>query len=271
MSSPSPAVSFKSYGGSAPENYERYFVPTIGTSFATALLEHADVRRGERVLDVACGTGIVTRLAAERVGPDGSVAGLDINPGMLAVARMAVPDPSIDWHEANAESIPTGDGSFDVVLCSLGLQFVPDKPAALREMHRVLASDGRVAIGTVAPDAVFDVLEQALARHLSPEVAAFMGAVFSLGDHEALSELIAGAGFADARVETKTLTVRLPEPAEFLWQYASSTPLSAAVSKLDDDAREALERDVVAGWQSFVDDGSLIYEPAVLLSTGRRT
>ena len=87
MSTPTPGVSFKKYGSNAAENYERYFVPTIGTVWAIALLDAAELQSGERVLNIACGTGVVPRLAAERVGPKGTVAGLDINPGMLAVAR----------------------------------------------------------------------------------------------------------------------------------------------------------------------------------------
>src|SRR4029453_13395782 len=127
-----PEVSFMHYGGKPPENYERYFVPTIGAAWATALLEVSGLRSGERVLDVACGTGIVTRGASELVGPEGFVAGLDVNPGMLAVARSVSPT-SIEWHESSAESIPCPDASFDVVTCSLGLQFVPDRSAAMRD------------------------------------------------------------------------------------------------------------------------------------------
>ena len=162
------------------ENYERYFVPTIGAAWATALLEVAGLSSGERVLDVACGTGIVTRRASELVGPEGFVAGLDVNPAMLAVARSVSPT-SIEWHESSAESIPCPDASFDVVTCSLGLQFVPDRSAAMREIRRVLADGGRVAIGTGgAIPPVFEILAQALARHVKPEVAAFVRQVFSL-------------------------------------------------------------------------------------------
>jgi ubiquinone/menaquinone biosynthesis C-methylase UbiE len=263
------AVSFEQYRGNAAENYERYFVPTIGMAFATALLEAAGLQRGERVLDVACGTGVVTRLAAEGVGADGAVAGLDINPGMLAVAR-AVPSSgaAIEWHEASAETLPIADGSFDVVLSSLGLQFVSDKALALREMRRVLIPHGRLAIATVGPAGpLFTILEQALARHLNPEAAGFTRAVFSLHEPQELETLTSGAGFRDVEVRSKALSITLPGPADFLWQYIHSTPLGAAVAQIDDVGRAALERDVVTGWRSFLKDGALAYEANVVLTT----
>ena len=268
----STSISFKQYGGNAAENYERYFVPTIGMQFAAALLDAVGLRWGERVLDIACGTGVVTRLAAERAGADGSVAGLDINPAMLAVAR-SVPSSgaAIEWHEANAEALPIADGSFDVVLSSLGLQFVPDKESALREMRRVLNPDGRLAIATVGPTPpLFAILEQALARYVKPEVAAFVRLVFSVYEPQELEELASGAGFRDVEVRSKTLTLALPGPAEFLWQYVHSTPLAAAVGEMDDEGRTALERDVVAGWRSFVKDGALSTDINVVLTTARK-
>jgi ubiquinone/menaquinone biosynthesis C-methylase UbiE len=267
----STSISFKQYGGNAAENYERYFVPTIGMPFAAALLDAAGLRRGERVLDIACGTGVVTRLAAERVGADGAVAGLDINPAMLAVAR-SVPSSGapIEFHEANAESLPLADGSFDVVISSLGLQFVADQASALREMRRVLAPDGRLAIATVGPiPPLFAILEQALARHLTPQVAAFVRSVFSLHEPQALEALTSGAGFRNAEVRSKALSLTLPGAAEFLWRYVHSTPLAAAVAELDDAERAALERDVVAGWRSFEKAGTLSDDANVVLTTAR--
>ena len=272
MSTSTTAVSFKQYGGNAAENYERYFVPTIGIPFATALLEAAGLHRGERVLDVACGTGVVTRLAAEQVGSSGAVAGLDINPAMLAVARsVSSSGAAIEWHEASAESLPLADGSFDVVLSSLGLQFVPDKASALREMRRVLAPGGRLAIATVGPTPpLFAILEQALVRRLKPEVAAFMRVVFSLHEPQELETLTSGAGFRDVEVRSTTLTLTLPGPADFLWQYVHSTPLAAAVEQIDDAGRVALEGDVVTGWRSFVKGGALADDLNVVLTTARK-
>jgi ubiquinone/menaquinone biosynthesis C-methylase UbiE len=265
-----PAVSFRSYGGSAPENYERYFVPTIGKAFAESLLDAAALQKGGRVLDVACGTGIVTRLASERVGTEGAVAGLDMNPAMLAVARSVSPT-SVEWHESSAESIPCPDGSFDAVLCSLGLQFIPDKPAALREMRRVLVDDGRVAIGTAGRiPPVFEIFEQALSRHVSPEVAGFARQVFSLPEHRELQDLAESVGLRSVTVESRSLQIVLPPPKEFLWQYVTSTPLAGPLGKMDDDARTAFERDVTAAWESFVENGVLKLEIDVVLTTARK-
>ncbi|MFI9815990.1 methyltransferase domain-containing protein [Saccharothrix variisporea] len=260
---------WKQHSGNPVENYERYFVPTIGTAWAGALLEAADLRAGERVLDIACGTGVVTRRAAERVGPRGSVTGLDISAGMLEIARAG--SAEIDWREGDAAALPLPDGAFDVVVSSLGMQFVEDKQSALREVHRVLTPGGRVAIATVGPTPpLFAVLEQALARHVSPEVAGFMRAVFSLYDPEQLRTLATDAGFDDIDVRSKALTVTLPAPAEFLWQYVHSTPLIAAIATLDDAKSAALQQDVVAGWQSFVRSGELVLTANAVLTTAKR-
>lgn len=188
---------------------------------------------------------------------------------MLAVAQ-SVPSSgaAIGWHEANAESLPLPDGSFDVVVSSLGLQFVADKTSALREMRRVLAPEGRLAIATVGPTPpLFAILEQALARHVKPEVAAFVQAVFSLYKPQELESLTSSAGFRNADVRSETLSLTLPEPREFLWQYVHSTPLAAAVAQIDDEARAALERDVVAGCRSFVKVGILEADISVVLTT----
>jgi ubiquinone/menaquinone biosynthesis C-methylase UbiE len=262
----------RAFGGSAPENYERYFVPAIGAPLAADLIDTAALRPGERVLDVACGTGVVARLAAERVGITGAVAGLDLNPGMLAVARAVTPPSlSIEWHEANAEAMPLPDEAFDVVMCQMGLQFVPDKAAALREMRRVLAPGGRLAINVPGPTApIFAIMDEALGRHIGPEAAGFVRVVFSLHDPDEIRNLINSTGFRDVDVQPGTKTLRLPPPEEFLWQYVQSSPLSMPVAQSDDESRAALERDVVAKWQKFVEHGTLVLEQGIVVATARK-
>src|SRR5262244_133860 len=126
--------------GNVPENYERSLVPSIFGPWANDLVDVAALQPGERVVDIACGTGIVARAAARRVGADGSVVGLDLSMPMLEAARSAATAEgvSIEWREGSAVKLPLVEAAFDVVLCQQGLQFVPDRRAALGEMHRVL-------------------------------------------------------------------------------------------------------------------------------------
>jgi ubiquinone/menaquinone biosynthesis C-methylase UbiE len=126
--------------GSAAELYQRYLVPLITSKWAEDLIRRAQLREGEDVLDVACGTGVVARLAARKVAP-GCVMGLDLNAGMLAVARSLLSEGApVSWIEGTALNLPFPSARFDVVLCQLGLQFFPDQPRALRELWRVSAA-----------------------------------------------------------------------------------------------------------------------------------
>jgi ubiquinone/menaquinone biosynthesis C-methylase UbiE len=263
--------SFESYGGTAPECYERYFVPAIGAPLAAELVAAAALRPGERVLDVACGTGIVARLAAEHIGPSGTVAGVDINPGMLAVARAATPPEAlIDWHQAPADALPLPDEAFDVVTCQMGLQFFPDQVAALREMHRVLAPGGRVILNVPGPTPeMFGVLAEALERHVKSGLAPFVRQVFSLHDTQQLQDLITTAGFTDATAEPMPIALVLPPAPDFLWQYVHSTPLAAPLAEADEPARAALERDIVERWKRFERDDQLTLELRVVTATAR--
>lgn len=262
----------KSYASTPAENYQRFFVPSIGRPVADDLIALADLRSGQRVLDVACGTGVVTRLAAERVGRKGAVVGLDVNPGMLAVARTeTLGDTLIEWHQASAESMPLPNEVFDVVLCQMGLQFISNKLAALREIHRVLKPGGRVLATVPGPKpAMFAIMTDALARHLSPQAASFGDLVFSMHDVDELRELLRGAGFAKIDVKTKPKTLRLPAPEEFLWQYVYSTPLADAVAQAGEAKRLALERDVYAKWQEFVADGSMLLQLCMTTATAMK-
>jgi ubiquinone/menaquinone biosynthesis C-methylase UbiE len=234
------------------------------------MIELAELRPGERVLDVACGTGVVTRLAAERVG-GAAVAGVDVNPGMLRVARQVTGDTAIEWREASAEALPLGDETFDVVLCQMGLQFFPDRLGAVREMRRVLIPGGRVVLNLPGPTPrPLAVLEQALRRHLGPEAGGFVATVFSLHDSEEVGELLAAAGFTEVRVRSERKTLRVPPPEDFLWQYVYSTPIADAASKLSADQRVELQQEFVTGSEPFAEDGALVLDVDMTSAVGRK-
>jgi ubiquinone/menaquinone biosynthesis C-methylase UbiE len=130
---------------SFPELYEQHLVPPLFRPFAEDIVQDLEIARGNDVLDIACGTGIVSRLAKKRAGDGGNVVGVDSNPQMLDVARRS--DPSVDWRQGDASNLPVDETEkFDVVTCQQGIQFFPDRPAAMREMHRVLKDNGRLGV-----------------------------------------------------------------------------------------------------------------------------
>ena len=255
--------------GNAAASYERYFVPSIGRPFARRVIEASGLRQGERVLDVACGTGVAARLAAEQVAPTGTVVGIDPHPGMLEAARRT--SDGVEWRQGAAEDLPLPDGSFDAVVCSLGFQFFPDKGKALQEMRRVLVPGGRAALGTPGPTPpLMATIADVLTDHIGPEASVFVHAVFSVHDPDRVRSMLDAAGFDDVEVETGSVPLRVPPPADFFWQYVHSTPLAGIATEIDDETRAALERDVVERCQPFLDGDSLVMEPGLLLATARR-
>jgi len=260
------------YGLNPAENYERFFVPAIGEPLANDLIRLAAPRPGERILDVACGTGIVARLASQQVGSNGTVAGLDMNPGMLEVARSITPaDMTIEWYESGAEDMPLPDEAFDVVLCQLSLQFMTGKLVALQEMRRVLTPGGRLILNVPGPRAkTFAVLAEAMGRYISSQAAGFVTHIFSLHDTTEIQQLLSQADFRDIAVQANNKMLTLPPPKEFLWQYVHSTPLAGLVANVDEEVLAVLEREVVEKWQDFEEDGALRDQQRIVVASARK-
>ncbi len=266
------SVSYQHFTGTAAENYQRDFVPAIATPVSRELLRVADLQPGERVLDVACGTGLITRLASERVGSKGAVTGVDIAPDMIDVAKnVPAPDGAkIQWRVADAAAMPIADSSVDVVLCQMGLMFMENRAAAIAEMARVLTPSGRVVINTPGQiQPLFATLEQAIVEHISPDLGGFVGAVFSMHDPKAVAALLREGGLREVSARVGTATFRLPKPAEFLWQYINLTPMAALVQQVPDTAKAAMEKQFVDGAQRHVVDGTTIVEQPMVIATGR--
>jgi ubiquinone/menaquinone biosynthesis C-methylase UbiE len=240
------------------EVYERYLVPAMFRPWAKDLIDLAAPQPGESVLDLACGTGIVARLAAERVTSSGYVAGLDIDPAMLAVA--ASRHPSIVWRESRAENIPFDDHSFDLVLCQQGLQFFPDRPAALKEMRRVLRPKGRLVVSvwrSVEHCPGHHALAQAMARHVNQSSGNLPQ--FSLADAGELRDLVTAAGFDDLALHSAVKISRYPSPERFVeWLMTGASIVTRrALAQIADEARSAFIDDVCTALMQYTDDEGL--------------
>ena len=231
--------------GSAPELFERYLVPAITSLWAADLVRRAAPQPGERVLDVACGTGAVARLAAKAMGT-GRVLGLDINSGMLAVARSRPLDSAastIEWLEASVLDIPLADQSFDLVLCQLGLQFFPDRARALQEIERLLVSNGRLALSVftaIEHTPMANALVQALDRHLGAGASTVKRSEHSLFDAGELHRLVAGAGFRDIRIQPVTQIIKFPSAREYVRLQLAATPQASLLKSMNAAQRDAL-------------------------------
>jgi SAM-dependent methyltransferase len=246
------------------EAYERYLVPALMARWAVRLLDLARVRPGERVLDLGCGTGVVAREAASRLGAGGRVVGLDLNEGMLAVARQAssaIRLP-IEWRQGDATTLPFADGEFDLVLCHQVLQFVSDGNAAALEMRRVLTPRGRAAIGVCRPIEycpAYVTLAAALRRHVGAEAEAMMRSPFPPWTIDEVRGLFTGAGFRDVRVEIEVTELRYPSPEEFLRREAACSPLAEAIAALAEPARAALVDEITTALRSRCDDDGVVF------------
>jgi ubiquinone/menaquinone biosynthesis C-methylase UbiE len=262
---------------SAPELYQRYLVPAITTKWAKDLVNRAQLRPGEAVLDIACGTGVVARLAAKRVG-ERQVTGLDLNSGMLAVAR-SVPSEGaqIKWIEGSALDLPFPAHSFDVVLCQLGLQFFPDQQKSLREMRRVLGTSGRVALSVYSPiertpgaNAFVLALDEVLGQSSSR---------IKRGEHSfvapaQLETLFKDTGFGAVDVQTVTQTIAFPSVLDYVRFQLLATPMTALLKDKAEPDQQAVISSVASktmalATPAMLDGGQFTFPQEAYVATAR--
>jgi SAM-dependent methyltransferase len=227
----------------AAELYESAFVPAFFAQWATTLCAAARVAPGRRVLDVACGTGIVTRTAADQ---GATVTGVDLNEAMLTVACRLRPE--LDWRQGNAQALPFDDNSFDVVVSQMALMFFPDPAAALAEMARVVVPGGTVAVlvpGALERQPAFAPFVAMAARHAGPDAVDLLTAYFRCGDLDALAGLMAAAGPTVTAQRTEDGIYRAPSVDAFVTTEVESTPLVERLSaetyqRIRDEAKTVL-------------------------------
>lgn len=258
--------------------YEEYLGRTIADPWTRILLEYASLGSGEQVLDLACGTGSVARQVAPIVGERGKVTALDINPGMLAVARSLDPPDGapIEWLQGDALALQLPDSAFDVVLCQQGLQFFADRARVLREMRRVLVAGGRTVISVWQPldrHPLYESLFRATVRHLNAEIAD-VALSFSLGSAHDLKSLLIEANFRDVQVIPRSRDVRLPSPERFVaftvLGAATSVPTFAALDDRRAALIDAIVQDTRAAVETFRRGDELVFPMSSNIAIGRK-
>jgi SAM-dependent methyltransferase len=251
---------------SAAEVYDRFFVPALFAQATGWVLDAADVRPGQRVVDVACGTGVLARAARDRVGRDGAVVGVDSNAGMLTVARERSSD--IDWREGRAESLPLPDGDVDAAVSQFGLMFFDDRVTSLAELARVTRPGGRLAAavwGTLAETPGYDAMAAIVGRLFGADAALSLEAPYALGSPDELRRLAATAGLRDVDVTRHVGTARFGSLDA--WVHTDVRGWTLA-DRVDDAGYERLRRAAAAELGRFVaTDGSVSFPtPALVLS-----
>lgn len=195
----------------AANAYEAVMVPALFQEWAQHVLDVAGLKPGQRVLDVACGTGVLAREAAQRLGASSEVVGLDPNPGMLSVAGRL--DPLVDWRSGTAEAIPFPDASFDAVVSQFGMMFFQDRRGAIREMLRVLKPGGALTVAvwdTIENSPAYSIEAAILERVAGQAAADALRAPFVLGDPSELAELLKQGEASSPTVSSKTGIARFP-------------------------------------------------------------
>ncbi|RWI72230.1 methyltransferase domain-containing protein [Mesorhizobium sp.] len=266
MNLPSYAMNQASF----PQMYERWLVGPLFRPWAEMTVEEVGLAPHDRVLDIACGTGILARVAKERIGAAGHVVGIDISPDMLSVARSVA--SGIEWREGSASALPLKNGEqFDVVACQQGLQFFPDKPAAATQMRRALAKGGRLAVATWRSDEeipYFRELRRVAERHLG----AISDQRYGFGDAAPLETLLRDAGFNEVRSKVLSRTIRFEDGAPFLrLNTMALVGMSAAGKTMSDQERKEIVEEIVSDsvsvQQSYSNGSALAFELRTNLAT----
>jgi SAM-dependent methyltransferase len=231
------AESDKVFAGSIPEIYEQYFVPLIFEPYAADLARRLQETKAERVLEIAAGTGVVTRAIATRLPLTAQITATDLNEPMLNHAKTKLADPRITWKVANAQALPFDDQNFDAVICQFGAMFFPDKVKAHKEARRVLKPGGHFLFNVwdkISDNEFADVVTQTLTDMFPSDPPLFMART-PHGHHDIArirADLIA-AGFSDISIEAKDERSKARSPRDVAVAYCQGSPLRNEIEARD--------------------------------------
>ena len=236
--------------GSIPENYDRYLGPVLFDPYAADLVARLDLPENASVLELACGTGIVTRRLRDRLGPTARLVATDLNEAMLGYAGMKFsPEDAVEWKQADATELPFANQSFDAVVSQFGLMFFPDKERAVRETFRVLKPGGTLIFS------VWDAIERNDLPHIAHGIISkffedkppdFYDIPFSVHDPEAIKSLVSAAGFRQIQVSLLPLEAISSSARDAAKGLVHGNPVITAIRERDESSIPVIEAAVAA-------------------------
>lgn len=266
-----PASPFDFTSASYAQQYQSLLVPRLFLPWARRLLESVEFRSGDKLLDVACGPGTVTREAAARGGK--GTTGVDSSDQMLDIARVLDERATIVYLHGSADALPVPDGAFDIVTCQQGLQFFENRAAALCEMRRALIPRGRIAIAVwarIEQQPLWSALFRGLEKATAPEIAAGILKPFSYPGATELRDEMVEAGFVNVGVFTDELPIVFEGGAAQAAQVAYATPLAGVIEALGPETRQKLREATMEELRQFDNDGVTQSSCRAYVAIGRR-
>lgn len=251
--------------------YDQRLVPWLFEHWAERLVAIAEPGASARVVDLACGTGLLVRTLLERLGDEALVHGVDADPSMLAYAGRRISDRRALWHEADATRMPFEASSLDVVVCNQGLQFFPEPTTVLTEVSRVLRTGGRLALAVWGPlehNPWPRAMSHALGQAFGNDERRASESVCGLGNPSQVRQLIVGAGFGDVEATEIRLTATHPDVREAIDGQLAALPTAATIDALGAAARGRVIDGMADDLREWIDvDGGLELPSSCVLAS----
>lgn len=236
-----------SFTGKVPAHYDKYLGPYLFEPYALDIVERLENDHCNNMLEIACGTGRVTRHLTKLLPKDGHLIATDLNEDMLKVARERVNDDRIEWQTTDAQSLPFADSRFDHVVCQFGVMFFPDKPAAFSEAYRVLQKGGRFIFNTwgrVEKNTKAHFVQQLIQDMFQGKALEFFrNGPYSLFDRLELTQMMMDAGFTDVMIDEVPKTCLYESKETYITGFTQGSPLSVFLDAQPEGTRDKLKEE----------------------------